>query len=63
MHGWLDGDEEAARKGYMKQKGVSSVTGAYSAQVNDIEGAWPELECCYGDHGVRSVTSGPTGPT
>lgn len=63
MHGWLDGEEQAARKGYAKQKGVSRVTGAYCAQVNDIETACPELECLYGDRVVRTLTSGSTGST
>jgi hypothetical protein len=58
---WLDGDEEAARHGYMELRGDSpNVMDAYWAQTNAIETAWPKLESFYGDHVVRTVTSGPT---
>lgn len=58
---WLDGDEEAARQGYMKRRGDSPVVmNAYWRQVNAIEAERPKLECFYGDHVVRAVTSEPT---
>jgi hypothetical protein len=57
---WLDGDEEAAHQGYMKREGGPPVMGAYWAQANAIQEAWPQLECFYGDHVVWTVTSGPT---
>jgi hypothetical protein len=58
---WLDGDEEAARQGYMKRRGNSpAVMAAYWAQTRDIQAARLELESFYGDHIIRTVASGPT---
>lgn len=58
---WLDGDEEAARQGYMRRRGNSqTVMAAYWAQTTDIQAARSELEFFYGDHIIRTVTSGPT---
>lgn len=66
---WLDGDEEAARQGYMMSRQhlspekLRQAVIAYQAQVPAIERAWPQLESFYGDdHIIRTVTSGPTGP-
>jgi hypothetical protein len=36
---------------------------AYCNQVKAIEAAWPELERFYGKNIVRTVTSGPDGPS
>jgi hypothetical protein len=58
---WLDGEEAAARQGYITQKGDSpNVMAAYWLQVEQIQAAWPELKDFYGDHIIRTVTSGPT---
>jgi hypothetical protein len=58
---WLDGDEAAARQGYVSRRGASpSVMAAYTAQVEEIGAAWPRLERFYGDHIIRTVTAGPT---
>jgi hypothetical protein len=58
---WLDGDEAAARQGYISRRGHSlSVMAAYRVQVEEIGAAWPRLERFYGDHVIRTVTSGPT---
>lgn len=61
---WFDGDEEAARQGYIQRRGDSpEVMDAYWAQAGGIQQAWPELESFYGDdHIIRTVTSGPAGP-
>ena len=58
---WLDGEEEAARQGYIARHGGSSAAmDAYRLQVEEIQEAWPELKRFYGDHIIRTVTSGPT---
>ena len=58
---WLDGEEAAARQGYISRKGYSpSVMAAYRVQVEEIRAAWPRLERFYGDHVIRTVTFGPT---
>lgn len=67
---WFDGDEQAVRHGYMMSRQHLSPVQLrqaeidYQAQANAIEEAWQELECFYGDdHVIRTVTSGPNGPT
>ena len=57
---WLDGDEKAAREGYMAAKGASAPMHLYREQVNAIEDVRPKLEKFYGDHIIRTVTPGPT---
>jgi len=58
---WLDGDEAAARQGYIDRRGHSpEVMAAYLVQVEAIKAAWPQLERFYGDHIIRTVTAGPT---
>ena len=58
---WFDGEEEAARQGYIRRRGDShSVMTAYQVQVNEIQAAWPQLERFYGDHIIRTVGAGPT---
>jgi hypothetical protein len=58
---WLGGEEAAAYQGYISRRGTSPrVLDAYRRQVNEIQAAWPELECFYGDHIIRTVTAGPT---
>jgi hypothetical protein len=58
---WFDGDEPAARHGYISRHGDSPQSMAlYWAQVARIQAAWPDLKSFYGDHVVRTVTSGPT---
>ena len=58
---WLDGEEAAARHGYISQRGYSpSVMAAYRVQAEEIRVAWPRLERFYGNHVIRTVTSGPT---
>ena len=57
---WLDGDEKAAREGYMAAKGDSAPMHLYWEQVNAIEDVRPKLEKFYGDHIIRTVSPGPT---
>jgi hypothetical protein len=58
---WLDGEEAAARQGYIDRRGNSpKVLYAYQVQVDEIQAAWPELERFYGDRIIRAVTAGPT---
>jgi hypothetical protein len=58
---WLDGDEAAARQGYISRRGDSpSVMAAYRLQVEAIEAAWPKLERFYVDHIIRTVAAGST---
>jgi predicted kinase len=57
---WLDGDEPAARQGYISRHGDSApAMDAYWRQVQQIEAAWPELQRFFGDHIVRAVTCAP----
>lgn len=54
---WLDGDEAAARQGYVMRRGdAPGVMAAYWTQVREIEAAWADLESFYGDHVIRTVT-------
>ncbi len=58
---WLDGEEVAARQGYISRRGNSTgVMAAYRVQVEEIREAWPRLERFYGCQIIRTVTSGPT---
>lgn len=58
---WFDGEEEAARHGYINRKGTSlNVISAYAVQVGEIRAALPRLERFYGNHVIRTVSSGPT---
>jgi len=58
---WLDGDEEAARQGYINRRGNSPEEIApYLVQLEAIQAAWPQLKRFYGDHIIRTVTAGPT---
>lgn len=60
---WFDGDEPAARQGYIRRRGYSQQKMLdYSLQAGTIQAARPEIEHFYGDHVIRTVTSGPTGP-
>lgn len=57
---WLDGDEAAARQGYVSRHGDSApVMDAYWRQVRQIEEAWAELQRFYCGHIVRTVTCAP----
>jgi predicted kinase len=57
---WLDGDEPAARQGYIRRHGDSpAAVAAYRTQVERIQSAWPNLESFYGDHVIRTVTCVP----
>lgn len=57
---WFDGDEPAARQGYIRRRGGSqSMMHAYGLQAQTIQGAWPEIERFYGDHVIRTVSPGP----
>jgi hypothetical protein len=56
---WLDGDEQAARQGYInKTGGGPAAMKAYWNQVKAIEAARPALERFYGNNIVCTVTSG-----
>ena len=58
---WFDGDEQAARQGYISRSGDSlQMMKAYQVQVDGIQEAWPKLERFYGDHIIRTVSAGPT---
>jgi|ERR1035438_6359219 hypothetical protein len=58
---WFDGDEMAARQGYINRRGDSpEAMRAYQVQVDEIQAAWPQLERFYGDHIIRTVSAGPT---
>ena len=64
---WLDGDEQAARQGYMDGEAtplpekLRQAVNAYQKQVDAIQAKWPELKSFYGDdHIIHTVTSGPT---
>ena len=55
---WLDGDEPAARQGYLQRRGSGpEVVQAYEAQVQFIEAVRPSLERFYGDRVIRTVES------
>jgi hypothetical protein len=57
---WFDGDEPAAREGYLKKRGSdANVVAACAAQLERILAAWPELEAFYGDHIIETVSPGP----
>ncbi|HET9081111.1 MAG TPA: AAA family ATPase [Trebonia sp.] len=56
---WFDGEESGAREGYIQRRGCSpSVMRDYSAQVQTIEARLPEIEHFYGDHVIRTVSTG-----
>lgn len=58
---WFDGDESAARHGYMQRRGDSApVMAAYQVQTSEINDAWPKLQKFYGDHIIRTVEQRPT---
>ena len=58
---WFDGDESAARVGYVRRHGDQPASlAAYEHQVNDIARASDALRAFYGDRIVRTVTDGPT---
>lgn len=57
---WFDGDEIAARQGYIKRNGKSpQILEAYRVQVEEIQAAWPQLERFYGAQIIRTVSAGP----
>jgi hypothetical protein len=58
---WFDGDEVAARQGYVRRRGGSAaVMAAYQLQVDEIGAARRELQHFYRDHLIESVSPGPT---
>ena len=58
---WFDGEEAAARQGYISRHDDSPpVMAAYLDQANEIQAAWPELQSFYGNQVVRTVTACPT---
>ena len=58
---WFDGDDQAARQGHIARRGDTPPTmDAYSRQIDAIEAIRPELEEFYGDHIIRTVSSGPS---
>ena len=56
---WFDGDESAARQGYVNRDGVVNLE-EYETQVARIRAAWPQIEKLYRDHMIDVVTPGPT---
>lgn len=58
---WFDGDESAARQGYVMRRGKTpDVMNAYGIQVQAIQAARVKLERFYEGRIVRTVTAGPT---
>jgi hypothetical protein len=58
---WLDGEERAARQGYLRRHGSSpQVLANYDVQVSEIQAAFPRIEKFYGDHIIQTVADGPT---
>jgi hypothetical protein len=57
---WFDGDEPGARQGWIAARGSQAPLHLYEQQVKAIEAARSGLEKFYGDHIIRTVSSGPT---
>lgn len=57
---WFDGDEAAARAGYVRRRGSTpEMMTAYWMQVNAIRARAAEIHQFYGDHSIDVVTPGP----